>query len=183
MTTLENRPATALLVVDVQVGVMAASLDRDAVVARIASLVERARASGVPVVWVQHTSDELPTGSPQWEYVPELAIAEGEAVVHKRWGDSFEETDLEQVLSQQSVGRLVVAGAQSDACIRSTLHGGVARGYDVLLVSDAHTTEDLSQWGGPTPETSISFINFLWENTAAPGREIGLVTSESVAFA
>ena len=183
MTTLENRPATALLVVDVQVGVVAEALDRDAVVATIAGLVERARASDVPVVWVQHTSDELPTGSPQWEYVPELAIAAGEPVVHKRWGDSFEDTDLEDGCRPRGIGRLVVAGAQSDACIRSTLHGAVARGYDALLVSDAHTTEDLSQWGGPTPEASIAFINFVWENTAAPGREIGVVASSGVAFA
>ncbi|MCU1602447.1 MAG: isochorismatase [Frankiales bacterium] len=183
MSTLENRSATALLVIDVQVGVVAEALDRDAVVTNIAGLVERARASDVPVVWVQHSDDGLLEGSPQWEYVPELAIGDGEAVVHKRWGDAFEETDLEQVLASAGVGRLVVTGAQSDACIRSTLHGLVARGYDAILVSDAHTTEDLSQWGGPAPELAIAFTNFYWENTAAPGREIGVVTTASVAFA
>jgi nicotinamidase-related amidase len=182
MTTLENRPGTALLVVDVQVGVVAEAIDRDAVVANIARLVDKARAAGTPVVWVQHTSDELPSGSPQWKYVPELSIADGEAVVHKRWGDSFEDTDLEQVLASKGVGRIVMAGAQSDACIRSTLHGAVARGYDTLLISDAHTTEDLSQWGGPAPDLAIAFTNFYWENTAAPGREIGVLTTEAVAF-
>jgi nicotinamidase-related amidase len=183
MTTLENRPGTALLVVDVQVGVVADAADRDAILANIAPLVDKARTAGAPVIWVQHTSDELPSGSPQWEFVPELLpIANGEAVVHKRWGDSFEDTDLEQVLASNSVGRIVVAGAQTDACIRSTLHGAVARGYDTLLISDAHTTEDLSQWGGPAPEVSIAFTNFYWENTAAPGREIGVMTTEAAAF-
>ncbi len=182
MTTLENRPGTALLVVDVQVGVVAEAVDRDGVVANIATLVDKARTAGAPVVWVQHTSDELPSGSPQWEYVPELPIADGEAVVHKCWGDSFEDTDLEQVLASKGIGRIVMAGAQSDACIRSTLHGAVARGYDTLLISDAHTTEDLSQWGGPAPEVAIAFTNFYWENTAAPGREIGVLTTEAAAF-
>ena len=182
MTTLENRPGTALLVVDVQVGVVADAVDRDAVVANIARLVDKARAAGTPVVWVQHTNGGMPTGSPQWEYVPELPIGNGETVVHKRWGDSFEETDLEQVLKDKGIGKLVLAGAQSDACIRSTLHGAVARGYDALLVSDAHTTEDLSQWGGPAPDVAISFTNFYWENTAAPGREIGVLTTEAVSF-
>ena len=182
MTTLENRPGTALLVVDVQVGVVDNAVDRDGVVANIATLVDKARTAGAPVVWVQHTSDELPAGSPQWEYVPELPIAEGEAVVHKRWGDSFEDTDLEQVLASKGIGRIFVAGAQSDACIRSTLHGAVARGYDTLLISDAHTTEDLSQWGGPAPEVAIAFTNFYWENTAAPGREIGILTTGAAAF-
>ncbi len=182
MTTLENRPGTALLVVDVQVGVVADAVDRDGVVANIARLVDKARTAGTPVVWVQHTSDELPSGSPQWAYVPELPIEDGETVVHKRWGDSFEETDLEQVLASKGVGRIVVAGAQSDACIRSTLHGAVARGYDTLLISDAHTTEDLSQWGGPAPDVAVAFTNFYWENTAAPGREIGVLTTEAMAF-
>lgn len=182
MSTFTDRPGTALLVVDVQVGVVAEAVDRDGVVANIATLVDKARAAETPVVWVQHTSDELPTGSPQWEYVPELPIADGEPVVHKRWGDSFEETDLEDVLARLGVGKLVVAGAQTDACIRSTLHGAVARGYDTVLVSDAHTTEDLSQWGGPAPETAIAFTNFYWENTAAPGREIGVVTTEAVTL-
>jgi nicotinamidase-related amidase len=182
MTTLTDRPATALLIVDVQVGVVAQAVDRDVVIANIATLVDKARTAGVCVVWVQHTSDDLPTGSAQWEYVAELAIPDGDPVVHKRWGDSFEETDLEQVLADRGIGKLVVAGAQSDACIRSTLHGAVARGYDTLLVSDAHTTEDLSQWGGPTPETAIAFTNFYWENTAAPGREVGVVPTASVSF-
>src|SRR4051794_37266030 len=108
MSTFNDRSATALLVVDVQVGVVADAHDRDGVVANVAALVEKARAAAVPVVWVQHTSDELPTGSPQWEYVPELPIADGEAVVHKRWGDSFEQTDLEQVLAAGGIGSLVV---------------------------------------------------------------------------
>src|SRR3954451_4481444 len=182
MTTLTDRPATALLVIDVQNGVVGEAHDRDRVVANVAELVDRARAAGVPVVWVQHSDDGLVQGSPEWEYVPELVMAEGEPVVHKRWGDSFEETDLESLLASERIGRLVVAGAQSDACIRSTLHGAVTRGYDVLLVSDAHTTEDLSQWGGPAPEQAISFINFLWENHGAPGRETGVVTTASVSF-
>lgn len=102
--------------------------------------------------------------------------------MHKRWGDAFEATDLEQVLAERRVGRLVVAGAQSDQCVRCTLHGALTRGYDALLVGDAHTTEDLSQWGGPPPETAISFTNFYWENTGAPGRETGVLTTASVTF-
>jgi nicotinamidase-related amidase len=70
-------------------------------------------------------------------------------LVEKGYGDSFEDTQLETVLSELQVGHLIVAGAQTDACIRSTLHGAIARGYDALLVSDAHTTEDQSQWGAP----------------------------------
>ncbi len=58
MTTLEDRPNTALLVVDVQNGVVGEAYQRDAVVANIGRLVARARQEQVPVVWVQHSADE-----------------------------------------------------------------------------------------------------------------------------
>src|SRR6267142_6130034 len=129
MTTLENRPNTALLVVDVQNGVVGEAHERDAVVANVGSLVEKARRERVPVVWVQHSGEQLARGSDDWRIVPELTPGDAEPLVEKNYGDSFEDTTLETVLSGLGVGRLVVAGAQTDACIHSTLHGPIARGY------------------------------------------------------
>ncbi|GAB2570496.1 cysteine hydrolase family protein [Microlunatus antarcticus] len=177
MTTLEDRPKTALLVIDVQNGVMAGAHDRDRVVANIGVLVTRARAAGTPVVWVQHHSDDLPSGSEPWAYVPELVRLDTEPLVHKEYGDAFEDTDLEAELSAGGIGRLVVAGAQTDACIRSTLHGALTRGYDATLVSDAHSTEDLSAYGAPPPAQVIAHTNLYWQYTTAPGRTAGTVTT------
>jgi nicotinamidase-related amidase len=183
MTTLEGRPRTALLVVDVQNGVVGEAHDRDGVVSRIGTLVERARSEQVPVVWVQHNSDdELRAGEEPWQIVPELVPADGEAVVQKRYGDSFEDTDLEAVLAAAGVGRLVVTGAETDACVRSTIHGGLTRGYDVTLVSDAHTTGDKSAWGAPPPEVVIGHTNLYWEYQDAPGRTAGTAEAADVAF-
>jgi nicotinamidase-related amidase len=182
MTTLEGRPNTALLVIDVQNGVVAGTHERDAVVANIDSLVDGARREQVPVVWVQHSSDVLVEGSDSWGIVPELSPDDAEPHVHKRYPDSFEDTDLETVLSGLGVGRLVVAGAQTDECIRSTLHGAVVRGYDATLVSDAHTTEDLTEWGAPPPDKVISHTNLYWANHAAPGRTAGTVETKAVDF-
>jgi nicotinamidase-related amidase len=183
MTTLENRPGTALLVVDVQNGVVAGAHERDAVVANIAGLVDKARQEQVPVVWVQHSSDELVKGSDNWQYVPELPRGDAEPLVEKEYGDSFEDTNLESVLADLKVGRLVVAGAQTDACIRATLHGAFTRGYDALLVSDAHTTEDLTEWGAPPPAQVISHTNLYWNFQTAPGRKAGTVETKEVDFA
>jgi nicotinamidase-related amidase len=182
VTTLTERPNTALLVVDVQNGVMAGAHNRDGVIANIALLVDKARAEDVPVVWVQHSSDELPEGSDVWQYVSELAQEESEPVVHKRYGDSFDDTDLEAVLAERKVGRLIVIGAQTDACVRSTLHGAIVRGYDATLVDDAHTTEDLSEWGAPTPDKVIDHTNLYWQHHTAPGRQAGTVSTGSVDF-
>lgn len=182
MSILSNRPHTALMVIDVQKGVMSGAHQRDAVVANISTLVDKARDERVPVVWVQHTSEELATGSDAWAYVPQLARRDSEPLVHKRFGDSFEDTDLERVLDEAGVGRLVVTGAQTDACVRSTIHGGLARGYDVTLVGDAHTTQDLSEYGAPPPGQVITHTNLYWRHQTAPGRTAGVVETADVTF-
>jgi nicotinamidase-related amidase len=182
MTTLLNRPNTALLVIDVQTGVVKGGHERDAVVANIATLVEKARTENVAVVWVQHHDEDLERGSGAWEIVDELTPRSDEIVVHKSYGDAFEDTTLEETLSQLGVGRLVTTGAQTDQCIRSTLHGAFARGYDVQLVGDAHTTEDQSAWGMPTPDLVIAHTNMYWQFQSAPGRSAGTVTSKDVSF-
>ena len=90
MTTLANRPNTALMVIDVQNGVVAGSHDRDGVIGNINALVDKARAEEVPVVWVQHSDDGLEQGSDDWRIVDELSPGDGEPVVQKNYGDSFE---------------------------------------------------------------------------------------------
>jgi hypothetical protein len=126
------------------------------------------------VVWVQHSDDEFPRGTESRQIVPELVPSESEPLVEKNYGDSFEDTSLEDVLSKLGVGRLVVVGAETDACVRSTLHGAFVRGYDATLVSDAHTTGDKSQWGAPPPEQVISHTNLYWNfQSAGPHRRHG----------
>ena len=181
MSTLAGRPHSALVVIDVQNGVVAGAHDRDGVVARIADLVERARSQSGSVIWVQHSDDELVKGSDAWNIVDGLRPQSDEPVVHKSYNDSFEETTLESDLAQRGVGRLVVTGAQTEWCIRSTLHGAIARGYDALLVSDAHTTGDLS---ATTPATSIiEMTNHYWKWHSAPGRSAGVATAADVSLA
>jgi nicotinamidase-related amidase len=182
VTTLKDRPHTALLVVDVQNGVVEGAHQRDAVVANVGSLVEKARQQQVPVVWVQHSDEGLERGSDEWRIVPELVPDAAEPLVEKSHGDSFEDTILETVLSGLGVGRLIVVGAQTDACIRSTLHGALTRGYDATLVSDAHTTEDQTEWGAPPPDQVIAHTNLYWTYQTAPGRTAGTVESRDVDF-
>jgi nicotinamidase-related amidase len=182
LTTLENRPNTALLVVDVQKGVVEEAHERDAVVANVGHLVEKARQRQVPVVWVQHSDDHLVRGTDDWRIVPELAPDDAEPLVEKSYGDAFEDTSLETVLSRLGVGRLVVVGAETDACVRSTLHGAFVRGYDATLVSDAHTTADQTEWGAPPPDQVIAHTNLYWADQEAPRRTAGTVATKDVDF-
>jgi nicotinamidase-related amidase len=182
MTTLQSRPNTALLVVDVQKGVVGGAHERDAVVANVGTLVEKARRERVPVVWVQHSDEQLARGSDDWRMVPELTPGDAEPLVEKNYGDSFEDTNLETVLSGLGVGRLLVVGAETDACIRSTLHGALVRGYDATLVKDAHTTNDQTAWGAPPPDQVIAHTNLYWTYQTAPGRTAGTVATKDVDF-
>jgi nicotinamidase-related amidase len=182
MTTLHNRTATALVIIDVQVGVVGAAHQREAVITNIQRLLTAARAAGTPVIWVAHSEEQMPIGSDAWQYVPELVRLESEPLVHKLYGDSFEGTSLEEALAAAKVGHLVVVGAQTDACIRSTIHGAFTRGYDVTLVSDAHTTEDMSEWGAPPPDVIIKHTNMYWGFQSAPGRTARVLETSAVRF-
>jgi nicotinamidase-related amidase len=183
MATHVDRPNTALLIVDVQNGNTGGAHDRDGVIERINTLLDQARRTATPVVWVQHADEHLVEGSDEWRYAPELVRADSEPLVQKHYGDAFEETDLDAVLADRQVGRIVVTGASTDMCIRATLHGAMARGYDATLVGDAHTLEDPSQWGLPfNAEQVIAFTNAYWDEASAPGRVGGTVMTADVDF-
>lgn len=183
MSGFSDRDATALIVIDMQRGVVTGNHDVERVTENVASLVGRAREQGAPVVWVRD-HNQLELGSPEWQLVDGLDPADGEVLIDKVYGDSFEDTDLEQQLAARGVDRIVVAGAQTDACIRATLHGALVRGYDVTLVSDAHTTEDLREWGSPiSPEQAIGYANLYWtfaRNARAAG---DVLAADAIDFA
>lgn len=183
MTTLANRPNTALIIIDLQNGVIADAYRRQEVLRAVNTLLDRARGANVPVVWVRHNDEELELGSNAWQIVDELSPRPTEPIVEKSYRDAFENTDLEQVLARLGIGKLLVTGAQTDMCIRSTLHGALVRGYDATLVSDAHTTGDMTPWGAPPPDGVIAHTNLYWRNQRAPGRMGGIVESNDVDFA
>jgi nicotinamidase-related amidase len=182
MTTLAGRPNTALIVIDLQNDVIPNAYRRQEVLENVNRLVDRAREAQVPVLWVRHEADDLKAGSQEWQIVSELTPKPGEAIVEKRFGDAFEGTDLERVLSDRGIGRIFVTGAMTDMCVRSTLHGAFVRGYDTILVSDAHTTTDLTSWGAPPPDAVVRHTNLYWSHQKAPGRVAGIVASADVDF-
>ena len=177
MSTYPDRPNSAVLVVDFQVGTVADTYHRDEVQAKLKELVAKARAAGVLVIWVQDVAEGREPGSVPWQIVPELGPLPDEPRVQKRYGDAFEGTELSDLLAAGRIGRLYVAGAQSDACIRSTIHGAFTRGYDTILVGDAHTTEDLTAWGNPAPADVIAHTNLYWTYHTGPGRVAEVVST------
>ena len=180
MTTL-GRDNSALLVIDVQNQVVEGAYNKDQVISNINSAVVKARAAGVPVVWVQHSDDWMAIGSDDWQIVPELQPAEGEAKVGKLYRNSFEATDLESVLERLEVGHVYVCGAQTNNCVRFTSHGALDRGYDVTLLKDAHTTTDYTSGGAVVPaEVLVRDLHASFSEEELPGRLANAVTVSEI---
>jgi nicotinamidase-related amidase len=185
MSTIRKGNKVALVVVDVQVGVVKDAWDAPRIIKNIALAVERARVQGVPVIWVQHSDDDLKKESAEWQWVPELKPLEGEPRIHKHFNSSFEETALEAELAKLSVTHIVLAGAATNWCIRATAYGALERGYDLTLIKDAHTTKDIDLGDNKKIEAAnlIIDLNIAMTWLSYPGRVNGTTTAEAVDFA
>ncbi len=185
MATVREGNQGVLLVVDVQVGVMSEAWDAPRIIKNVVRAVERARAQSVPVIWVQHSDEELVYGSPEWQWVPELVPAEGEPLIHKRFNSSFEQTPLEDHLAKFGATHIVLAGAATNWCIRATAYGALDRGYDLTLVKDAHTTGMIELDDGARIEAAaiVQELNIAMTWVSYPGRTNGIAASEEVDFA
>jgi len=183
MSLFSDRTQSALLVIDVQNGVVKNAFSRDEIVGHMSDVVEKARAHNVPVIWVQHSDEELVIDSHEWQIVPELMPLMGEKIVRKLFRDSFVETELGQILNDFKVDHLYICGAQTNNCVRHTSHGALERGYDITFISDAHTTSGY-EWKGHTinAEAVINEQNDNFSGFAMPGRKASVVESALITF-
>ena len=185
MATVREGNLGVLLIVDVQVGVVSDAWDAPRVIKNVARTVERARDKGVPVIWVQHSSDELVHGSAPWQWVPELVPAARETLIHKNFNSSFEQTKLEEELARIGATHITLAGTMTNWCIRATAYAALERGYDLTLVKDAHTTANIDLGNGKMIDAAniVADLNIAMTWLLYPGRVNGTTTSEAVDFA
>jgi len=184
MAVIREGNKAVLLVVDVQVGVMRNVWDAQRIIDNIGIAVEKARGQGVPVIWVQHSDDELLHGSPDWQLVPGLSPAEGEMRIDKHFNSSFEQTSLEETLARLGATHIVLVGAATNWCIRATAHGALDRGYDLTLIKDGHTTETIELENGIRIEAAniIRELNIAMTWLSYPGRTNSTASVEEVDF-
>jgi nicotinamidase-related amidase len=186
-----KRTTTALLVIDMQQSSAGKGWHRDDIVQRIGGLIERAKNAGAPVIWVQHEEGEpFAPGSDGWQILDGIRPTAGDTVVAKHYLDAFVDTTLRKELDRLGVGHLVICGAATDACIRTTTARAQAEGYDVTLVGDAHTT-DVGPWDLPLPdgrtvpvgaEQMVAYTNFFVQDTQYPGQTTAVVPAADVGF-
>ncbi len=185
MATVREGNKGVLMVVDVQVDVVKGAWEAPRIVGNVACAVERARAEGVPVIWVQHADEELVHGSAEWQWAPELVPAAGEPLIHKNFNSSFEQTSLDAELAKLGATHIVLAGCATNWCIRATAYGALERGYDLTLVKDAHTTKTMDLGDGTALEaqTLVQDLNIAMTWLSYPGRKNGTAKAEEVSFA
>jgi nicotinamidase-related amidase len=182
-TSTEGASQTCLVIIDMQRDVVRDCFDRDGVLRRTGSLIARARSAGVPVVFVQHEDEDLPAGARGWEFADEVAPLPGETVVGKTYRDAFAETSFAQILTELAATRLVLAGTQSDYCVSATMQRAAEEGYDVVLVSDCHSTWDDSFDGTPfSGEEIVAHTNRRMGGLRYPGVSCGLATHDDVVL-
>ena len=154
--------ASALLVIDAQVNMLGPRnpvSDADGLLVRLFTLIDRSRAARAPVIFIRNCGepgDPDVRGTAGWELHPTLRPVDGELLLDKTTTDAFESTPLEGELKRLGATRLIIAGLQSDHCVKKTTLGALARGYDVTLVADGHSTYDSDGRSAPEISSSIN---------------------------
>jgi nicotinamidase-related amidase len=181
----EGNQKTALLIVDAQVGVMREAWEAPRIIQTIGLVLEKARRQSAPIIWVQHSDDELVGGSPDWQLVPELSPRAGEIRIQKQFNSSFEQTSLDETLAHLGVTHIVLAGAATNWCIRATAYGALERGYDLTLIKDAHTTGPLEFGDGSRLEAHniVLELNVAMQWLSYPGRANRAARADEITFA
>lgn len=171
MASVRTGKRQVLVIVDMQKGVVATAHERDQVIASIQVVAQAARDRHVPLIWVQHSDEELKLHSPEWEIVPELRVEKGDYRIDKHHNSCFANTELEKILEETKATQIVLAGAATNWCIRATAYGALDRGYDLTLVSDGHTTESIELDGGRRIEAKdiITELNVVMSYVSYPG--------------
>jgi len=180
---MSDRPA--LVIIDVQLGLIEGfEEDWHAVLPVISDLGSRARRAGAPVVLIQHCGSSLThplhRNQPGWALHPAVNPQPDDVRVDKRWSDAFRGTDLDALLRDASVTRLVLVGAQTEYCVDTTARRAVSLGYDVDLVADGHTT---SENGLLTREQIIGHHSATLANLAIENVILSVLPATRVTFA
>jgi nicotinamidase-related amidase len=185
MAKIREGNKAALLIVDVQVGVMRDSWEASRIIENINTTVEKARSKHVPVIWVQHSDEELVSGSPDWQLPPELSPGEEDVRIYKHYNSAFEETALDEKLAQLGVSHIVLAGAATNWCIRATAYAALERGFDLTLIKDAHTTGTIELENGVKIEAEkiIDELNIVMQWVSYPDRKNRSVPAADLEFA
>jgi nicotinamidase-related amidase len=167
---------TALLVIDLQPALLTGAHDLDTCLSRVADLAERARSAGAPVVYLRQRLDG------PYDVHPAITPRAGDVVLDKDSADGFLDSGLADVLAERGVRRLAVTGYATEYCVDSTSRSALSHGYDLVLVSDGHSTPARPAGVVPTAEQIIAHHNTTFGFIQYAGRSIAVTPAAEVRF-
>jgi nicotinamidase-related amidase len=173
----------ALLIIDMQAGMLAEVPDADELTARVAELADRARTAGRPVFVIQHEAADLVAGEPEWTLAEAIAPHDGDVLLPKRNADSFIGTDLDAQLRDRGISRVVITGLATEFCVDSTARAALSRGFDLTLVEDGHSTPAPGPGSGLTTDTIVTRYNQVLGWADYPDRDVAVTPAADIRFA
>ncbi|MEU0674643.1 isochorismatase family protein [Streptomyces sp. NPDC006172] len=175
-------PDSALLIIDMQTVLLNDSYDAGSCLRRVAELAERGRSAGVPVIYLRQRLHDMPTGLVDADIHPAVTPRPGDVVLDKDSADSFLDTGLGDLLSELTVRRVIVTGFATEYCVDSTSRSALSRGYDLVLVSDGHTTPERPLGAAPSAAQVIAHHNATFSDIQYAGRSITVTAAAQVRF-
>lgn len=149
--------SAALLVIDVQLGGFDGAMfppmhNGGDLVEAVNKSIKAVRQRDIPVIFIQHSGQpgsSFEKHTAGWPVHPALDKRPKDDVVHKRESNSFDGTNLEQLLQDQHIDTVITCGLQSEFCVANTSIGALSSGRKVIVLEDAHGTEDTSAADAP----------------------------------
>ncbi len=172
--------ATALLVIDMQVGLFEGKTprhDAEGTIQRIKQVAEAVRSTGGIVIFIQHEDDGMRKGTEPWKLLPALERSDADLVVEKQACDSFYRTELSSLLDLHGIKQLIITGCATDFCVDTTVRAAASRDYKVVVIKDGHTTKDRPHLDAAT---IITHHNFLWQYLILPDGEVEVLPASEV---
>ena len=173
----------ALLIIDMQKGSFKPySLRHDTLgtIDRINSLSGYFRANHYPVIFIQHDGTKencfLPN-SEDWQILPELLKLESDIVISKTANDSFYNTLLQSILSENKISELFITGCATDFCVDSTIKSALSKDYRITIIEDGHTTASRPHIDA---QTVINHYNWLWNDMSPTKHKLTVMKTSEI---
>ncbi|MFD5813969.1 isochorismatase family protein [Streptomyces sp. NPDC127038] len=173
-------PDTALLIIDLQTALLSDAHEVEACLHKVAHLAERARCASMPVIYLRQRLPDVPAGL--IDVHPTVAPQLGDVVLDKDGADSFLDTGLGKLLDEQEVCRVIITGFATEYCVDSTGRSALSRGYDLVLVSDGHTTPERPPGAAPSAAQVIAHHNTTFSAIQYAERSITVEPAAHIRF-
>jgi len=170
----------ALLIIDMQAGSFSETVRYDVknVVNTINRLSDLYRKTGNRVIYIQHDGTKencFFPNSPDWEILPDLIVEPKDLFISKTANDAFYKTDLDNLLKDNHINKIIITGCATDFCVEATIQSALVRDYSITVIKDGHTTADRPNLSS---KAVIDHYNWVWGNMTPTNGSINVMTFE-----